>query len=85
LATYGCALLAILRADYGDGTAGIFEWLGNHFRRFGTSGGAVMTEVSFSDGTTRRAALVALQEGQRMAALPCALVAHDTPPDTKPA
>jgi hypothetical protein len=77
LATYACALLAILRADYGDGTARFFEWLGYRFRRFGTSGGAVMTEVSFSDGTTRRAALVARQEGQRMAALPCALVADD--------
>jgi hypothetical protein len=76
LATHGCALLALLGAEYGDRTARFLEWLGNRFRNFGTSGGAVMTELFFSDGTTRRAALVARQEGQRMAALPCTLVAH---------
>jgi hypothetical protein len=77
LATYACALLAILRVDYGVGTARLLQWLGNPFHRFGTSGGAVMTELFFSDCTTQCAALVARLEGQRMAALPCALVAHD--------
>jgi hypothetical protein len=76
LATYACALLASLGAEYGDRTAGLLQKLGNRFRTFGTSGGAVMSEVFLRDGTTRRAALVARQDGQRMAALPCALVAH---------
>ena len=35
-----------------------------------------MAEIFLTDGTVRRAALVAQQDGQRMAALPCALVAH---------
>lgn len=52
--------------------------LGNLTRGFGTSGGAVMAELSWTDGTsptglTRWAALVAPHDGQRMAALPCVL------------
>ena len=35
-----------------------------------------MTEVFFADGSVRRASLVARQDGQRMAALPCAIVAE---------
>lgn len=76
LVTYACALLATLGTDYGDRTAELLDWLGNRFPRFGTSGGVVMSEILFDDGTKRRAALVARREGQRMAALPCALVAH---------
>jgi hypothetical protein len=76
LATCGCAMLAALGSNYGDHTARLFAWIGNRFRGFGTSGGAVMTEIFFTDGTVRRAALVARRDGQRMAALPCALAAH---------
>jgi hypothetical protein len=74
-ANYACAALAILGRDYRDGTAAFFECLGKHFRRLGTSGGAVMAELFFADGTTRRGTVVARRDGQRMAALPCARVA----------
>jgi hypothetical protein len=83
LATNACALLASVGADYGEGTSRFFRWLGNRFRRFGTSGGAVMTEVFFSDGTMRLSSLVAPKEGQRMAALPCAIVARDLAAGTR--
>jgi NAD(P)-dependent dehydrogenase (short-subunit alcohol dehydrogenase family) len=75
-ATYACALLALLGSTYGPGTADLLEHLGRPFRWLGSSGGAVMTELFFPDGSSRRAALVAPQEGQRMVALPCALAAH---------
>ena len=36
-----------------------------------------MSELFLSDGSVRRAALVGRRDGQRMAALPCALVARE--------
>jgi hypothetical protein len=75
-ATYTMALLAWLGLRYGERTARWLGWFGRRFRRFGCSGGAVMTELFYTDGTVRRAALVGRQDGQRMVALPCALVAH---------
>jgi hypothetical protein len=76
LATYACALLAVLGENYRDRTAKLFALLGDFFRRLGTSGGAVMVELFWRDGSIRRTALCAPQEGQRMAAMPCALVAQ---------
>lgn len=76
LVTTGLALLARLGSGYGPRTAAVLEWFGGWLRGLGTSGGAVMTELFAADGSTRRAALVARRDGQRMAALPCALVAH---------
>lgn len=76
LATYGFALLALLGREYGSKTLDLLEWLGGSMGWVGTSGGAVMTELFYDDGTTRRAALVARRHGQRMACLPCALVAR---------
>jgi hypothetical protein len=76
LATYGFAALAWLGLDYGERTARRLSWLGNRLGRFGSSGGAVMTELFYPGGAVRRAALVAREGGQRMAALPCALAAH---------
>jgi hypothetical protein len=35
-----------------------------------------MTELFYPDGSVRRAAILGREGGQRMAALPCALVAH---------
>ena len=43
---------------------------------FGCSGGTVMSELFLRDRTVRRAALGGASNGQRMAALPCALVAR---------
>jgi hypothetical protein len=73
-ATYACALLAVLGSNYGPGMAAFLDHLGRPFRGIGSSGGAVMTEIFYADASTRRAALVARSEGQRMAALPCAFV-----------
>jgi hypothetical protein len=85
LATYGCALLAMLGAEYGDGMAGLLERLGGQLPRLGTSGGVVMSEVFFGDGSIRRAALVGRRNGQRMAAMPCALAAHALATTAQPA
>lgn len=76
LATYGFALLARLGAGYGKRTARLIALTGGPLRFFGCSGGAVMAELFLSDGRIRRASLVARQQGQRMAAFPCALVAR---------
>jgi hypothetical protein len=76
LATYGFALLALLGRRWGPATV---RWLGRCGRwlgGLGCSGGAVMIELFYPDGSVHRAALVGRQDGQRMAALPCALVAH---------
>jgi hypothetical protein len=77
LATYLFALLAKLGSNYGDRTADVFEWLGKWGPRFGTSGAVVMTELFYCNGFCCRAAAFARHEGQRMAALPCALVARE--------
>ena len=74
-ANYALALLARLGKNYGERTARLLQWLGGIVRS-GTSGGAVMTELFYDDGATRRAVLHARQDGQRMAALPCALAAR---------
>lgn len=76
LATAGLALLARLGSGYGPRTASWLEWFGGWFRTLGTSGGAVMTELFAADGSSCRAAVVARRDGQRMAALPCALIAN---------
>jgi hypothetical protein len=44
-------------------------------RGFGSSGGVVMSELFWPDGETHRTAVVAKQQGQRMAALPAVYVA----------
>lgn len=73
LSTYGFALLAASRLRFGDHMYRFLDWLGRVMPRMGTSGGAVMTELFFADGSTYGGAVVGKQDGQRMAALPCAL------------
>jgi hypothetical protein len=75
-ATYALAVLAALSSHYGPRTAAFLHRMGGLARGFGTSGGVVMTELFWPDGGVRRAALVARANGQRMAALPCALAAR---------
>src|SRR5262249_7741918 len=75
-ATWGLALLAAMSSRWGRRTTALLEWIGRWSRRVGCSGGAVMTELFWADGSVRRAALLARRDGQRMAALPCALAAH---------
>lgn len=57
----------------GSSLASFGGWL----KGIGCSGGAVMSELFFADGTTRRVTAVVPEGGQRMAALPCAYVAAD--------
>jgi short subunit dehydrogenase-like uncharacterized protein len=75
-ATRALAVLAALPFRYGRRTAALLEWLGTWVRGRGSSGGAVLAELFWGDGMVRRAALLAREQGQRMAALPCAWAAH---------
>jgi hypothetical protein len=75
-ATYAFALLARLRHGYGPRIARVLEVPGRLLAWLGCSGGVVMSELFLSDGSVRRAALAGRRDGQRMAALPCALVAR---------
>jgi hypothetical protein len=74
-ANYGFALLAWTGTRLGARTAAFVEWAGEWARWLGCSGGAVMAELFYGDGSERRCCLLARRDGQRMAALPCALAA----------
>jgi hypothetical protein len=76
-ATYAFALLARLGRGYQHRLARLLDLTGHTLSRLGCSGGAVMTELFRDDGSVQRAALVACRDGQRMAALPCALAVRD--------
>ena len=76
LATYTFAVLAALGSGYGFRTARLLDLPGRMFQRLGCSGAAIMTELFYADGSTRRATMLGRTDGQRMAALPCAVVAH---------
>jgi hypothetical protein len=76
LVTYGFALLARLGFACGERAARRLERAGRWLGSFGCSGGTVLSELFYPGGAVRRAALLGRQDGQRMAALPCALVAH---------
>lgn len=75
-ATFGLAALALAGPRAALALAPLLDWLGDRTRGVGSSGGVVMTELFYPDRSTRRATLLARREGQRMAALPAALVAH---------
>jgi hypothetical protein len=76
LVTYGLAFLAWLGSGYGKRMARLLGVPGRLLQRFGCSGGAVMTELFLADGSVRRATMLARRDGQRMAALPCAMAAE---------
>lgn len=76
LATYTFALLARLGSGYGRLSERVLRLPGRMAGCFGCSGGAVMTELFLTNGSVVRAALAGARDGQRMAALPCALVAR---------
>lgn len=76
MATYTFALLARLGFRYGRGTARCLDLSGHLLEWLGCSGAAIMTELFCADGVARRAAIAAADDGQRLAALPCALVAR---------
>jgi hypothetical protein len=76
LGTWLLAGLARCGTGYGTRTTRWLRRLAWPFQRLGCSGGAVLVEFFDADGTVRSAAVVAREHGQRMAALPCALVAR---------
>lgn len=76
LATYGFALLARTGAGRWPWLRRLLTLPERALRGIGCSGGAVMSELFLADGTVRRAAVAGRVDGQRMAALPCALVAR---------
>jgi hypothetical protein len=84
-ATHLFALLARLGSGYGSATARLLELSGRPLGWLGCSGGAVMSELFFSNGSVRRAALAGRRAGQRMAAWPCALVARALSEEPTPA
>lgn len=73
LASRILGLMALLGVRPGERGARALARLGNALRGVGTSAGAVMAELWWPEGERRGAALVAARDGQRMAALPCAL------------
>jgi hypothetical protein len=76
LANAGFALLARTGAHWGRRTAALLARLATWAPAMGTSGGAVLVELDWSDGRRASRALVADTGGQRMAALPCTVIAH---------
>jgi hypothetical protein len=76
LANAGFALLARTGVRWGRRTAAVLARLAALAPAIGTSGGVVLVELEWSDGRRASRALVAGEGGQRMAALPCSLVAH---------
>jgi hypothetical protein len=76
LATYTLALLAHLGSNYGPALGRLLKLPAHALGFLGCSGGAVMAELFLTDGSVSWAALVGHRDGQRMAALPCALVAR---------
>jgi hypothetical protein len=74
--TYGLRALASLPRGFVGHAAPVLKSVGRLISGMGCSGGAVMTELFWSDGTYRRAALSTRADGQRMAALPCVVVAE---------
>ena len=67
--------LGRLRAGWGGGAARVFSVLGR-LSRTGHSGGVIMAELFWPDGTRHYAALSAPSDGQHLAALPAALAAQ---------
>ena len=65
------ALLACISSGYGDWLARALERLGRLLTGYGPSGGAVVTDLFWESGVTRRAAIYTSGGAQRMAALPC--------------
>jgi hypothetical protein len=76
LANAGFALLARSGAHWGRRTAAVLARLATLAPTIGTSRGAVLVELAWSDGRRASRALVADEGGQQMAALPCAVIAH---------
>jgi hypothetical protein len=74
-ATYAFAALSYLGARRGAWLARIIEFTSRGLGWLGCSGGAVMTELLLENGAKRVGSIGGARDGQRMAALPAAMVA----------
>lgn len=72
----GLALLAGLPESWRRALLKPLVRIGNALSFFGSSGGAVMVEFFYGDGSRKSEALSAPVSGQRMAILPCVFVVH---------
>lgn len=77
MASASFAILAHLGPRIGGGLARAITPLARMASGFGYSGGSVLVELFSPDGVRASASIGGPQEGQRMAALPAAFVAHD--------
>jgi hypothetical protein len=75
-ATLGFAALAALSGHWGPRAARALAALGSLSPPVGCSGGVVQTELFFESGEVRVASLHGREDGQRLAALPAAIVAE---------
>jgi short subunit dehydrogenase-like uncharacterized protein len=75
LAGAGFALLSKLGSNWGGGAAALLAAVGRPLSGMGHSGGVVLAELYWPDGERRFAALSSVNDGQRAAALPCAIAA----------
>ena len=73
VATLGFATLAALPFPWGAKAARLLRSVSGLVPPSGHSGGAVLAELGWANGTWRGAALSGSEDGQRMAALPCTL------------
>lgn len=76
IANAGFAVLSRLPLRPGRRTASLLAMLGRFAPRWGSSGGAVMAELWWPDGSSARASLSGAKDGQLIAALPAVLVAQ---------
>jgi saccharopine dehydrogenase-like NADP-dependent oxidoreductase len=77
MASASFAILARLGPRIGGGLTRAITPLARLASGFGHSGGSVLIELFAPDGARASASIGGPQEGQRMAALPAAFVAHD--------
>jgi hypothetical protein len=75
-ATLAFATLAALSSRWGPRTARVLGVVGSLSPPIGCSGGVVQVELFFPTGAVRTAALHGHADGQRLAALPAAIVAE---------
>jgi short subunit dehydrogenase-like uncharacterized protein len=75
MAGAGFSFLSRLGSNWGDGAANLLGAFGRPLSGVGHSGGAILAELFWPDGQRRSAALFSAVDGQRAAALPCAIAA----------
>jgi hypothetical protein len=76
LVNWTLAALSSVHVTYRKGWNSLLAATAARMPRYGSSGGAVMSELFFADGKIRTGLALARSDGQRMASLPCVSVVH---------